>query len=128
MGIRPPGKDLFMRSPSHTNTTVDPERPRVAGRWLRRSLVVGSLVATSLVVAACGSDAKVTVLNTEKIERAIEHSSLSQRQKHVVVSCPSGVHQKKGLMFSCTAVGRQSRTSFVVKQLDDAGQVHYQAQ
>jgi hypothetical protein len=61
------------------------------------------------------------------VERAIEHSSLAQREKHAQVSCPSGVHQKKGLVFSCTAVVGRERTRFVVTELDASGHVHYEA-
>jgi hypothetical protein len=43
------------------------------------------------------------------------------------VSCPAGVHQEKGLVFSCTASAAGKRTRFVVTQLDGAGQVHYEA-
>jgi len=98
-------------------------------RRLGRSLVVGVLLASSVAVGACGSkDAKApTILNTEKVERAIEASSSAQRGTRPRVSCPSGVHQKKGLVFTCTAkVGRRT-TQFTVTQLDDAGHVHYAA-
>jgi hypothetical protein len=106
---------------------TSPERPGAAGRWLGRSLVAGGLVAASLAVGACGSSGVPTILNTEKVERAIEHSSLAQRGKHAQVSCPAGVHQQKGLSFSCTAVVGSGSTRFVVTQLDGSGQVHYEA-
>jgi hypothetical protein len=94
----------------------------------RRSLIAGGLVAASLALGACGSSvAAPAILNTEKIERAIEHSSLTQRGKHAQVSCPSGVHQKRGLVFSCTAVVGRGSTRFVVTELDGSGQVHYAA-
>lgn len=95
-------------------------------------LVAGAVVAGSFGVVACGSsdsdssDAPV-ILNTEKVERAIEHSSWVQRRKRVQVSCPSGVHQKKGLVFSCTAIYKGRSTRFVVTQRDGAGNVRYQA-
>jgi hypothetical protein len=110
------------------DTNTNSKRAGVRCRWLGRSLVAGSLVAASLAFGACGSSSKVTVLNTEKVERAIERSTLTQRDKKVVVSCPSGVHQKKGLAFTCLAVGKTGRTSFAVTQTDGAGQVHYRAQ
>ena len=97
-------------------------------RRLRRSLVAGGLVAASLVVTACGkSPEPLTILDTEKIERAIERASLTQRNERVHVSCPSGVHQKKGLVFSCTAVGRKIRTTITVTTLDGAGNVRFKA-
>jgi hypothetical protein len=88
---------------------------------------LGLVVALALAVSACGSSGSTTILNTEKIERAIEHSSLAQRGKHAHVSCPSGVHQKKGLVFSCTAVVERSSTRFLVTELDGSGHVHYEA-
>jgi hypothetical protein len=97
------------------------------GRWLSRRLVGGVLVAASLGVTGCGSSEPPTILNTEKVERAIEQSSLAQRGKHAQVSCPAGVHQKKGLVFSCTALVKQTTTRFMVTQLDGSGQVHFEA-
>jgi hypothetical protein len=86
-------------------------------------------VALGLAVSACGlvKSRPVTILDTERIERAIEHSSLAQSARRAQVSCPSGVHQKKGLVFFCTAVVGSSTTRFVVTELDGAGHVHYQA-
>ena len=91
-----------------------------------RSMVAGALVAASLAVGACGSSESPTILNTEKVERAIERSSLAQRGAHAVVTCPSGVHQKQGLVFSCTAVVRRDSTQFVVTELDGSGHVRYE--
>jgi hypothetical protein len=98
-----------------------------ASRSLRCSLAAGVLVAASLAVSACGSAGSPTILDTEKVERAIEQSSLAQRGKHARVSCPSGVHQKKGLVFSCTAVVAGGSTRFVVTEMDGSGNVHYEA-
>lgn len=118
------------------NRTIGPVLPAVARRWLCRSLVAGVLIAASLVVIACGSSGTQTTfnsgshttLNSEKIERAIEHSSLDQRGQYAKVSCPRGVQQKKGLVFSCTAVvPKHGSTRFVVTELDGSGHVHYEA-
>ena len=95
---------------------------------LRRLLALGVLVAAGFAATGCGESDPVTILNTEKVERAIEDSSLAQRRKRVNVSCPSGVHQKKGLEFSCTAFGKRGvATRFVVTQIDGGGRVHYEA-
>jgi hypothetical protein len=107
---------------------MNPRRSAAPCRWLGRSLTVAALAAASLAVSACGgSSAAPTILNTEKLERAIESSSLAQRGQHAQVSCPSGVHQKKGLGFSCTAVVGRASTRFAVTQLDGSGRVHYAA-
>ena len=97
------------------------------GRGIGRTFFAGALVAAPLAITACGSSESPTILNTEKVERAIERSSLEQRGKRPRVSCPSGVHQKKGLTFSCTAVVGRRSTRFVVTQLDGAGRVRYEA-
>jgi hypothetical protein len=85
-------------------------------------LFVGILSAA----AGCGgsSDAP-TILDTEKVERAIEGSSLAQRGQRPSVSCPSGVHQQKGLVFSCTARVGTASSRFEVTQVDGSGRVRY---
>ena len=96
---------------------------RSSGRLLGLALVAGALA-----LGACGkSEAPTIILNTEKVERAIEKSSLVQRGKRPRVSCPSGVHQKKGLVFACTAVVGRASTRFVVRQTNGTGNVHYEA-
>jgi len=98
-----------------------------AGRWIVRTTTAGVLVAASIAAFGCGKSEPPTILNTEKVERAIEKSSLEQRKKRVHVSCPSGVHQKKGLVFSCTTLATRGSTRFVVRQLNGGGRVHYEA-
>lgn len=112
-------------------------RRRAVGPAPQRSSVVmsritaGTLVAASLAVTGCGSSGSgsgsPTILNTEKVERAIDHSSLAQRGSHAQVTCPSGVHQQKGLVFRCTALVGHGSTRFVVTEVDGAGHVHYEA-
>jgi hypothetical protein len=111
----------------HLNPTMPRERSWAPTRSHGRSLSAGVLVAAGLCVAACGSSGATTILNTEKIERAIESSSLAQRGKHVQVTCPSGVRQSKGLVFSCTALVERGSARFVVTELDGSGHVHYAA-
>lgn len=87
-------------------------------------LIAGILATASLT--GCGSSAEAPViLNTERVERAIEQSSLVQRKRKVHVSCPAGVHQRKGLVFDCVTVGGRASTRFVVTQTDGAGRVHF---
>jgi hypothetical protein len=114
-----------------------PPLSKAIRRVLIRSVLTGCLVATSFAVAGCGgsgspsrsagSPRSLTVLNTKKIARAIERSSLAQRGEHADVHCPASVHQQKGVVFSCTAVVGRYRTPFVVTELDGSGEVHYQA-
>ena len=97
---------------------------RALGRSLAASLAV---VAVGLALGACGKSEAPTILNNEKVERAIEKSSLVQRGKRPRVSCPSGVHQKKDLVFACTAVVGRASTRFVVTQTNGSGNVRYVA-
>lgn len=114
-------------------TTHDP-RPDPNGgshaapsRPSSRPLIGLVLVSGALALGACGESEAPTILDTEKVERAIEKSSLVQRGKRPRVSCPSGVHQKKDLVFACTAVVGRASTRFVVTQTNGAGNVHYEA-
>jgi hypothetical protein len=110
-----------------THDTNNSGRRGAPKPWLRRGALVGGLVLVTATISACGGSSDPTILNTEKVERAIEASSLAQRDKRVHVSCPAGVHQKKGLVFNCTTLSTGRNTRFVVTELDDAGHVHYQA-
>ena len=86
------------------------------------SLLVALVAAVG--VSACG-ESKQKILDTERIERAIETRILDTRHLRAMVSCPSGVPQKKGKVFRCTALYRSRRYPFVVHQDDDKGSVHY---
>ncbi len=95
-------------------------------RRLAGTLLVCALLGAN--IAACGSsESSPTILNTEKVERAIEQSSLAQRGVHVQVICPAGVRQQRALVFSCTALAGRDRTPFVVTEVNGSGQVHYEA-
>jgi uncharacterized protein DUF4333 len=86
-----------------------------------------ALIAIALAAAGltgCG-DSKPKILDTERIERAIERSVLEKRRLQTQVSCPSGIERKKGLVFRCVATYKGGRTPFEVKQDDDKGSVHY---
>jgi len=89
--------------------------------WLGRSMFAAAVLGASLGISACGSSAKpaasATILNTRKVEQAIANSALAQRGERALVSCPAGVHQTKGLVFSCTAVVGHTSTRFVVDKV-----------
>lgn len=87
----------------------------------------GLIAASSLAVIACGAADPPVILDTEKVERAIEQSNLAQRGRRTDVSCPSGVVQKKGVGFTCIATYRGGRARFTVTQTNGAGRVFYEA-
>jgi Domain of unknown function (DUF4333) len=118
---------LMQSLPALRGLSTSRSGPPIRNLRLRRTLVVAGLLAASVAVSACGSSGSPTILNTEKIERAIEYSSLAQRGTHTQVSCPSGVHQQKGLTFTCAAVVGRSSAQFIVTELDGSGHVHYLA-
>lgn len=93
----------------------------------RGTVVAGLVAAAGFIATACGSTEPATILDTEKVERAIEGSSMAQRGQRARLSCPSGVRQEEGSVFSCTAVVGDTTTRFVVTQIDDAGRVRYEA-
>jgi hypothetical protein len=92
-----------------------------------RLLLAALLVAVGLAVGACGSTPAPTILDTEKVETSIQQSVLSQRDQEADVSCPSGVHQQAGLVFTCVATVNSAATRFVVTQTDGSGHVRYVA-
>jgi len=122
----------------HSDNDHKPHRGRPhspARRWPRgRSIFTAAVLAATLGVSACGSSGtpttsrSPTILNTKKVEQAIQHSALAQRGEHAQVSCPSDVHQAKGLIFTCTAVVGRTNTQFVVTELNGSGDVHYAGQ
>jgi hypothetical protein len=94
-------------------------------RW--RLVIAGALTAGGLVLGGCGSSEAPTILNTEKVESAIEQSILDQRGQTADVSCPSGVHQQDALVFTCSATVGSNYTPFIVTQTDASGRVRYEA-
>jgi hypothetical protein len=91
-----------------------------------RAPTLGALavVLAAIGMAGCGSE-KPKVLDTERIERAIQASILQKRNLQAQVSCPSGIKQEKGVVFRCIATYKGGRTPFVVTQDDSKGSVHY---
>ena len=87
-----------------------------------------SLLAILVVaggVAGCGSDKKPKILDTERVERAIQDSVLQKRHLKATVSCPAGIEQKKGVTFRCTATYKGGQNPFVVTVDSPEGAVHY---
>ena len=79
----------------------------------RRAAVVLALAAAGM--AGCGDD-KPKILDTERVERAIEQTVFRQRHLATSVTCPSGVEQKKGVVFRCVAKFKGGQTPFVVTE------------
>ena len=93
---------------------------------LRTLSTLGCVLLVATATACGSSQPSPKLLDSEKVERAIEQSSLTQRGAHIQVSCPA-VAQQQGLTFACTTVGGSDRARFVVTQPDGSGRVHYEA-
>jgi hypothetical protein len=95
--------------------------------WLGALLLLNALAVAGLALAVRGSSHAPVILDTERIERAIETTSLAQRGADARVSCPAGTPQRSGLVFSCTALVGRSQTRLVATQLDGSGRVRFEA-
>jgi hypothetical protein len=91
----------------------------------QRLLTVSALALVALATPGCGKDKQRPILDTERIERAIEDTIWQKRHLRAHVSCPAGTEQKKGLQFRCTATYPGGQNPFVVTQDDGRGAVHY---
>jgi hypothetical protein len=87
--------------------------------------VYAAFVCSAAVLSGCGGSSRPTILNTEKVERAIDQSIRQQRGLVSHSSCPSGTEQKKGLVFTCHAVVKGRSYSVVVSETDAKGNVTY---
>ncbi len=115
----------------------------MVGIFLKRLHISGaqvlawSLCLLALGLSACGSSGQVSssdasanrqgpLLNTKRVELAIEQSVLVQRDLHAQAFCPSQVQQMRGQTFICLAYAPKVRpAAFTVRQIDDAGRVQY---
>jgi hypothetical protein len=93
---------------------------------VRLAPIALAAVGAALAASGCGGGSdKPKILDTERVERAIEQSVLQKRHIKAVVSCPSGIEAKKGKKFRCLATYKGGQTPFVVTEDDGKGAVHY---
>jgi hypothetical protein len=65
------------------------------------------------------------ILNTERVERAIETAILQQRHLRSNVSCPVNIVQRQGLVFLCQADVGGRRFPVTVTEADGKGHVTF---
>ena len=92
---------------------------------MRATLIAAAAGVVALALAGCGGSDKPRILDTERVERAIERTVLEKRKIQTMVSCPSGIERKKGKKFRCIAVYKGGRAPVLVTQTDDRGSVRY---
>lgn len=90
-----------------------------------------TVAVTATMFSGCGGSDNPpqipVILNTKRVEKAIEDSIRAKRDVEADVDCPSGVHQREGLTFECVATTSAGSTVFVVEQKDSNGNVTYAA-
>lgn len=95
-------------------------------------MIVGAFLsgaaAMALVAVIAGlwnGTSSPVILNTERVEQAIQASILQQRHLRSSVSCPVNIEQRQGVVFYCRAsVGGRS-FPVVVTQVDGRGHVRF---
>jgi hypothetical protein len=101
----------------------------------RLSLCLVVLALSATAAAGCGkssddspkSGVKLTVLDNQRIEQAIEDSIRAKRHRASDAACPAGLPLKKDFRFTCEVkVGRQT-VLFDVVETDDKGSSSWKA-
>jgi hypothetical protein len=85
----------------------------------------GVMALIALAAGLWNGTSSPVILNTERVERAIESSIFQQRHLASSVSCPVNIIQKSGAVFSCQATVRGRVFSVVVTETDSNGHVTY---
>ena len=85
----------------------------------------GVLALVALAAGWWNRGSAPVILNTDKDERSIEASILSQRRLPSTVRCPVNIVQKAGVVFRCVASVRGRDFQVVVTQTDGNGHVVY---
>jgi ribosomal protein L13E len=79
----------------------------------------------SLLSALAGCGTSTSKLDTAGVERAIANSIRAERNIDATVSCPSGIPQQKGRVFTCMARLTVGTYPVSVTEVDGAGHVRY---
>lgn len=74
-------------------------------------------------LAGCGTS--TPKLNTAVVERAIANSILTERHIDAKVSCPPGIPEQRGRVFTCMARPAVGAYPVSVTEVDGAGHVRY---
>jgi len=67
----------------------------------------------------------LNILNSHRIELAIEDAVHSKRHVKTTATCPAAILEAKGLKFTCTAKLKTGAASFLVTETDNNGHVSF---
>lgn len=85
----------------------------------------GALALVAELAGWWNGTSNPVILNTVRVEQAIEASIKSQRHLSSKVTCPVNIVQKKGVVFRCVATVHGKRFEVVVTETDGNGHVVY---
>jgi hypothetical protein len=85
----------------------------------------GLMAVIAVIAGLWNGTSNPVILNTNRVERAIETSILQQRHLASSVSCPVNIVQKRGVVFNCQASVRGRQFSVVVTEVDGDGHVTF---
>lgn len=83
------------------------------------------LAVIALIAGWWNGTSNPVILNTNRVERAIETSIREQRHLASRVSCPVNIVQERGVVFNCFASVRGRQFSVVVTEVDGDGHVTF---
>ena len=85
----------------------------------------GVMALVALAAGLWNGRTSPVILNTDRVERAIETSIHQQRHLSSSVSCPVNIIQKSGVVFTCQATVGRRVFSVIVTETDSSGHVTY---
>lgn len=100
-------------------------RLRIIGLVLSFVAGAGVLAAVAVLAGWWSRTSDPVILNTIRVESAIEQSIKTQRHLSSNVSCPVNIVQKAGVVFKCIASVGGKQFDVVVTETDGKGHVVY---
>ena len=84
-----------------------------------------ALAVVALIAGLWNGTSTPVILNTNRVEQAIEGSIRTQRHLTSTVTCPVNIVQQKGVIFYCQAAVRARNFRVVVTEVDGNGHVTF---
>ena len=84
-----------------------------------------ALAVVALIAGLWNGTSTPVILNTNRVEQAIEGSIRTQRHLTSTVTCPVNIVQQKGVIFYCQAAVRARNFRVVVTEVDGDGHVTF---